>query len=1011
VNLRSPYRGLAAFDDSALDALYFFGRERDSEIVVANLIASRLTVLYGPSGVGKSSLLHASVARSLRRLPEAPLVVVFSTWSDPPEPALAHAIAEAAGLAPGPLAEVAERAQTERDVYLVLDQAEEYFTYHAGDDGFDTALAALVDGPLRVNVLLSLREDTLASLDRLKAAIPSLFGNVLRLERLDRDAGRAAIVRPLERWGELEGEAVTIDDDLVGAVLDGVGEGQIELGPGGQAVPDANGRPPGIEAPYLQLVMQRLWDVERSGGSSTLRAETLAGLGGAGQVVADHLERAVEALTPVQRDIASRLFEHLVTPSGTKIAHETSDLAQFAQSSAGEVRGVTDVLSDHRILRTDESGRWEIFHDVLAAAVLGWKSRYDAERAVERARAEAQRRHRRLAFLAVGALAGLVFMGVLAGWAVVERNHARQRALEARAHELEARAVTQMPRDTTLALMLAAEAARTAPSAAAEDVLRRALTVDRLLYVVPVGGAVTEVASGAPDAFFVASADGHARRYAGADSDRRHPFVDLEAGYRSRVTVVAPDPAGMLSASSDGTARRTVDPSLASSVAPLALHHATPVAAIARVGCRTGPGCLVIAAGARLWVWDGRDGRRVGSIRMSTRVADLVPWSPTQLAVRTADGRVHVVDVTAQRIARDLPTRDRVDSIASDATHDLVAAGLADGGVLVWNTVSGRPVTRYEPHLGSVLALDVANGIVLSGAADGAAAVRNLATGRTIPLPGGHGNVVRSARLSSDGRYAVTASSDHTAKVWATADGRLVSLLAGHSDVVTDAVFVDAAERVVTGSLDGTARVWASGAKPELEARDVEAPAKPTRIAESADGARAEADAEVIRLRTAAGKVLVLRGHRDVVNSVAFDPSGSLLVSSSRDHDARIWDARSGRLLQHLVGHFGSVADARFSPDGRWVVTAGPITAGLWSVRTGELVMYLRGPTSRPAAVAFAPDSRTIVVGEANGTVRRYQCAVCGDLDELLALADRRLGRSGLARTRMDEQTGTTRGA
>ena len=1005
MNLRSPYRGLAAYDDSALDALYFFGRERDSEIVVANLIASRLTVLYGPSGVGKSSLLRASVARSLRRLPEEPLVVVFSSWSGPPGPALAHAIAEAAGLSPGPLVEVAERAQAERDVYLVLDQAEEYFTYHSEDDGFDTALAAVVDGRIRVNVLLSLREDTLASLDRLKAAIPSLFGNVLRLERLDRAAGRAAIVRPLERWRELEGESMTIDDDLVGAVLDGVGEGQIELGPAGQGAAGGNGRAPGIEAPYLQLVMQRLWDVERASDSKALRAETLATLGGAGQIVADHLERAIDALEPIQRDIASRLFEHLVTPSGTKIAHEISDLAQFARCSEDEVRDVVSGLSDHRILRTDEAGRWEIFHDVLAGAVLGWKSRYVAERAVERARADARRRHRRLAFLALGALAGLLFMGALAGWAVRERNHAQQRALEARAHELEARAVTQMPRNTTLALMLAAEAARTAPSATAEDVLRQALTVDRLLYVVPVGGAVRQVAAGGPDAFFVASADGRARRYAGASGDRRRPVVDLEARYRSPVTAVDPDPAGMLSASRDGTARRTVDQAMTPSTAPLVLHHPKPVVAIARVSCRTGRSCLLTAAGVRLWVWDGRDGRQVGSIRMSARIVDLVSWSPTHVAVRTADGEVHVVDVAAQRIVRDLPTRDRVDSLAGDAKHDLVAAGLADGGVLVWDTVSGRLVTRYEPHLGSVLALDVANGMVLSGAADGAVAVRNLATQRTIPLPGGHANVVRSVKLSSDGRYAVTTSSDHTAKVWATADGRLVSLLAGHSDIVTDAVFVDHAERVVTGSLDGTVRVWASGARPELEARGVGAPARPRRVAESSDGARAEADAEVIRLRTAAGKMLVLRGHRDVVNSVAFDDSGSLLVSASRDHDARIWDARTGRPLQQLVGHFGSVADARFSPDGRWVVTAGPITAGLWNVRTGELVMYLRGPTSRPTAVAFAPDSRTIVVGEANGTVRRYECAVCGDLDDLLAVADRRLARSGL------EQIETTRGA
>ena len=49
----TPYKGLAAFDDSELDALLFFGREREREAIVANLLASKLTVLYVPSGVGK----------------------------------------------------------------------------------------------------------------------------------------------------------------------------------------------------------------------------------------------------------------------------------------------------------------------------------------------------------------------------------------------------------------------------------------------------------------------------------------------------------------------------------------------------------------------------------------------------------------------------------------------------------------------------------------------------------------------------------------------------------------------------------------------------------------------------------------------------------------------------------------------------------------------------------------------------------------------------------------------
>ena len=96
----TPYKGLAPFADTAIDAMLFFGRERDVEIVCANLVASSLTVLYGPSGVGKSSLLAAAVARRLRELPERPVVVVFSTWSESPVAAIAQAVAVEAGVEP-----------------------------------------------------------------------------------------------------------------------------------------------------------------------------------------------------------------------------------------------------------------------------------------------------------------------------------------------------------------------------------------------------------------------------------------------------------------------------------------------------------------------------------------------------------------------------------------------------------------------------------------------------------------------------------------------------------------------------------------------------------------------------------------------------------------------------------------------------------------------------------------------------------------------------------------------
>src|SRR3989442_7552842 len=92
----SPYKGLAAFGDSPLDALLFFGRERERETIVANVLASELTVLYGPSGVGKSSLLRAGVAQELRRLGSG-TVVVHDAWADDPVPSLISSIADESG--------------------------------------------------------------------------------------------------------------------------------------------------------------------------------------------------------------------------------------------------------------------------------------------------------------------------------------------------------------------------------------------------------------------------------------------------------------------------------------------------------------------------------------------------------------------------------------------------------------------------------------------------------------------------------------------------------------------------------------------------------------------------------------------------------------------------------------------------------------------------------------------------------------------------------------------------
>jgi WD domain, G-beta repeat len=734
VTLASPYKGLDAFGDSDLDALLFFGREREREIVVANLIAARLTVLYGPTGVGKSSLLRAGVARALRELPEEPIVVVFDHWGDDPGGDLAEAVAEASGEELGDgLLDVVERAQRANDVYLILDQAEEYFVYHETESGFDAELPRLVGDRLRVNVLLSLREDSLAKLDRFKARLPSIYANSLRLDRLDREAGRTAIVRPVERWNELEQGSVAVEPPLVEAVLDGVRAGRIEQGGGGLGGPEGNGRVTSVEAPYLQLVMQRVWDVERASDSRALRAATLAQLGGARQIVADHLERAIAELNEHERDVAAKLFMFLVTPSGTKIAHDLPDLAEYAGVSEAEAEPVVGTLSQHRILRPDEAGRIEIFHDVLAAEVLAWRRSHNAVRALEQERAEARRRHRRLAWLAGLAFVALVLTTLLAVFALSQRSDARSRARQARADELDASATAQLDRDPELGLLLALEAVRRVPSQNAETMLRRALLASRARLVANIGKPLLGAVFRGSD-IVAATADGHV------------VVVDRRTGRRK---------------GSYGTGSRAVHASFARSGVAL---------------------------------FTGQDGRlrlvspngRVRKLASETKARNAV-LSPdgTRLAVIDRTG-VSVVDVQTGAVRRVVSRRGVLSAAISGDDSALLTGGLDD--LVLWDLRSGQMVRRFSQQKKHVVAVafSPSGRLVASASTDNLARIW-LATGDLVGISSTHQNALTDVAFSADSDEVVSASKDGTARIAKTFGGTLLVTLSGHQDAVTSA--------------------------------------------------------------------------------------------------------------------------------------------------------------------------------------------------------------------------------
>ena len=174
-----------------------------------------------------------------------------------------------------------------------------------------------------------------------------------------------------------------------------------------------------------------------------MRLETLERLGGANEVVRTHLERALSEFPTEDKDVAADVFSHLVTPSGTKIAHGLHDLARYAHVEEDRLEPIVTRLVHERILRPvakrangsvnggADTAPYEIFHDVLGEAVLDWRTRYESERRVALERAESDRRHRRVLGILGVVIVALAAMTAIAAYAVAQRSEANKQAARA----------------------------------------------------------------------------------------------------------------------------------------------------------------------------------------------------------------------------------------------------------------------------------------------------------------------------------------------------------------------------------------------------------------------------------------------------------------------------------------------------------------------------------------------------------------------------------------------------
>ncbi len=355
-----------------------------------------------------------------------------------------------------------------------------------------------------------------------------------------------------------------------------------------------------------------------------------------------------------------------------------------------------------------------------------------------------------------------------------------------------------------------------------------------------------------------------------------------------------------------------------------------------------------------------------------------VKFSPSsdRLFCGLKDGRVECVTLlTGQLLWSQRLHRDAVESMSLSVDGRQLATGSWDESVGVWKVSDGHPFGENLKVGGYVRAvhftLDGSRLVVSCD--DGIARVYDTTASHRLVKQMDHGDRIYRMQVSPDSRKLVTCGRDGSVKVWDLDSGRLLSTPLANGSTIEEAFFARDSQRLITVSWGKAVGVWEAETGRRLGPLLLHFGAVVQARLAPGDEELFTASTDQIVRRWRMPRMEEGRGwaqqYRGKIYAAGFSPDGRWVVSAGGDSRARIHSASNGMVLPALLQHSNAVESCGFSPSGEVLFTASLDGWGrVWRVPNGAPLFSMRRESSfapsTASPFAFSPDSRWLATSE-----------------------------------------------